>query len=87
MGRAMSFKDVDRRLALLERQVVVKDRASLEALTDEELDALLAARPPDPEFEAAVRSLSDDDLDRAWAGILNEETIYQMYRQSYGTRS
>lgn len=75
----MNIKDVDRRLARLESEARHQVWAELEALSDQELGSLLAARPPDPEFEAAVRALSDDDLDRTWAGLLSGQAIRRMY--------
>jgi hypothetical protein len=83
----MSYKEIAGRLAELEDQAPAKTQAELEALTEEELDALIAAQPPDPEFEAAVETLSEADLDRALAGTLSGQEIRLRYHQSHPKRS
>lgn len=70
-----------RQLAVLENQARERTQAELDVLSDEDLDALIGAHPPDPEFEAAVQILSDGELDRALEGKLDTQTIRRMYRQ------
>jgi transposase-like protein len=76
----MSYKSIARRLEVLEAEASRREQAWLEALTNEELEAHLATYPPDPELEAAVEALSDEDLKRAVAGKLSIEEVRRWYR-------
>ncbi len=76
----MSYKSMAKRLDVLEAEASQRHRAWLEALSDEELEALIATSPPDPEMEVTIRALSDEDLERALAGKLSEEEFRRMYR-------
>lgn len=58
----MSYKQMDRRLADLEREAAAKQQAWVESLSDAELDALLDERWPG--FAVAYDTLSDADRDR-----------------------
>ena len=74
-----------KRLERIERQAHAAERAALEALSDAELDALIATFPPDPAYEAAVERLSDVDLERALAGELDRAAILRLGGDSMQT--
>jgi hypothetical protein len=77
----MSTTDKERRLAALEAEEARQYRRTLERLTDAELDALIAEHGgPDPEFDAAVRLLSDADIDRALDGELDYADVLRLAR-------
>lgn len=51
------------------------ERMWIEAMTDDELEAVIASYPPDPEFCAAIEKLSETELEMAIDDIIDREQI------------
>ncbi len=78
----MSYRDMNRRLEELEAKREQQERAEyqawLDSLSDEELEVVAAeARERDPVAHAAVEAMSDEDLDRLWAGTMPDAEVQQ----------
>ena len=76
------MKSVAARLQALEEQARADWQRRLETMTDAELESIIAAHPCSPELDAAIRALSDADLERAARGELGETDILRIYRES-----
>jgi hypothetical protein len=66
---------------VLEAEAGRRERAWLDTLTYEELEAHIAAFPLDDELEAAIQALSEEELELALAGNLSEEDYRRWYRE------
>ena len=69
-----------KRLARLEGEARAAEEARLKRLSDDELAALIARMPPDPDYEAALRAISDDDFARVLAGELDRAAVLRLGR-------
>ena len=76
------MKSVATRLQALEKQARADWQRRMEAMTLEELDALIAANPVSPELDAAIQALSEAELERVVRGELGAADILQIYRKS-----
>jgi hypothetical protein len=81
----MRYREVERRLEQLEAEARRQEQKWLESLSDEELEALCAAAPP--ELRAAFDAMTDDEIEQAVRDDLDEDEIIRRYhakRQASG---
>ena len=54
--------------------------AAIQAMSDEQLEEIIAGYPPDPEFDAAIRLLTDDELQAANDELIDRDQILAIGR-------
>jgi hypothetical protein len=76
----MNTKAIGRRLARLEQDARARQTAWVLSLTDDELDALCKAIPPDE--RAAYEAMTDTELERLAAGRMSKLEWHQHLRNA-----